>query len=188
MTLTTDCDFTLITLQTYVIYVTGNITTTIGSNVSSLTSHNISCHFDLYNEESVKNGNCSTDLCIIYDNDGVTYARPNTYKEYTCNKTELSLYDISNSTTIAYILSQCNNRNDINASITYNVTVAYNPFIPSLPIAEKYTNTKDTNVIAPVVPCVLIVALMIAGYLYYRARIKTRSDHEYKEPQYTTVD
>ncbi len=185
MTLT-DCDFTLITLQTYVIYVTGNRTNTIGSNGSSLTP-NISCYSQLY-YQNLKDKNCSTDLCILLENNGgVKYRTPDTYRNYTYNETKLLLYDISNITTITYILLQCNGSGDINTT-NYNVTVAFNPFISLLPITEKYTNTKDATIIAPVIPCVLIVALMIAGYLYYRARIKTRSDHEYKEPQYTTVD
>ncbi|QQL09643.1 RL11 Family [Baboon cytomegalovirus] len=182
--------FTFITLKTYfasnlnVIYVTNNETTTFGSNGSLLTPNNTPWELETYYNET-KDGNCSSNLCILSDGDNVTYV-PSSINT-TCNETRI--YDICNNTAITYILSECNRTGEIDTiNITYNVSVVFNPFTSPVPIAEKYINTKDATIIAPVIPCVLIIAFMIAGYLYYRAKIKTRSDHEYKEPQYTTVD
>ncbi|QQL09641.1 RL11 Family [Baboon cytomegalovirus] len=176
-----------------VIYITKNITTVFGGNVSLLTPDNIPFQLQRWYAENPQDQNCPTaELCRQSHNDLVELTLFN-YKcpqsdHYTCNETGLYLYDISNTTAATYILSQYNGNGSKHIdmrNITHNVIIVDSPPLSSVPIATKYSHNKSKTIIVLVVLCV-IVTLMIAGCLCYRTKTQ-RFVEEYDEPHYTTV-
>ncbi|QQL09816.1 RL11 Family [Baboon cytomegalovirus] len=188
----------------YIPSITINKTVTVGSNVTLELPDNVTFMSHVYYVKPLQGGLCSHTLkrlCNVGQN-----MQKRDYRaqhqcmptNYTCTNVHLRIYNILDYGPTTYLLMQQGNLNGTKRNTTYHIRVISSTPSPShqkhlttplsvVPIVDKYTNTKHTTIIIPIVLGVIAITLMITGYLYYRIKRKNRFRKDHREPHYTTV-